>query len=341
MTERHAVGVITDVAGTELTDADRELLRAPELTGIIFFARNYASPEQLRALTASIRELRPDLLLTADQEGGRVQRFRDGFARFAPMMSLEPLYREDPDRACRLASDGARLLATELIQHGVDLTFAPVLDVEQDCSRVIGDRAFGHDPMIVATLAGAWSEGLNSVGMQAVGKHFPGHGGVVADSHLELPHDDRPETALADDISPFSSLIERRLLAGIMPAHVIYSAVDAEHTAGFSQVWLQEILRQQLGFEGVIFSDDLSMAGAASGGDFYQRSLSAAHAGANALVVCNNPEASVEVVRAVRTLQEQGHPLLSLTDWKPQAELPDSDEISTLKLRLNEAGLIL
>ncbi len=341
MMTRHPVGVITDVAGTELTAADRELLLEPELSGIIFFARNYESPDQLRALTSSIRELRPDLLLTADQEGGRVQRFRDGFSRVAPMMTLESIYLDDPGHACRLAFDGARLLATELIQHGVDLTFAPVLDVEQDCSRVIGDRAFGHDSKVVADLAGAWAEGLRSVGMLAVGKHFPGHGGVVADSHLELPHDHRPEAELAEDISPFSALIKRHLLSGIMPAHVVYSAVDADHTAGFSEVWLQQILRDQLGFEGVIFSDDLSMAGAASGGDFYQRSLAAAHAGANALVVCNNPEASREVVRAVRSLREQGYTPLSLAAWKPEAELPDSDETHKLKLRLSEAGLIL
>ena len=341
MTAKHAVGVITDVAGTELTSDDRELLRSPELAGIIFFARNYESPEQLRALTASIREVRPDLLLTADQEGGRVQRFRDGFTRFAPMMTFESLYRENPERACDLAYDGARLLATELIEQGVDLTFAPVLDIEQDCSRVIGDRAFGHDASTVAALAGAWAEGLKSVGMQAVGKHFPGHGGVVADSHHELPRDDRSDAELDEDIAPFSSLIQRRLLAGIMPAHVIYSAIDASHTAGFSSVWLQQILRDRLGFDGVIFSDDLSMAGAASAGDFYQRSFAAALAGANALVVCNNPQASREVVRAVRALRDQGHPSLSLTSWKPDAECPDADETTLLKLRLREAGLIL
>tara|TARA_B100001245_G_scaffold184696_1_gene142781 strand:+ start:58525 stop:59553 length:1029 start_codon:yes stop_codon:yes gene_type:complete len=339
--EIQPVGVVTDVQGLTLTPADRELLLRPELSGVIFFARNYESPQQLIELTASIRELRPDLLLSADQEGGRVQRFREGFSRFAPMLTLEARYREDESEACELAFLGGCLLATELIQHGVDLTFAPVLDVEKDCSRVIGDRAFAHDPDAVTALAGAWARGLNAAGMKAVGKHFPGHGGVVGDSHHELPTDYRPMSELAADIAPFAALIGAGLMAGIMPAHVIYPALDAQHTAGFSPLWLRRTLRSALGFDGVIFSDDLSMAGAASGGDFYERSLTAAAAGANALVVCNNPDASWEVVRAVQDLRQQGYPSLSLESWKPDCRLPADSETEQARTRLRDAGLIL
>ena len=336
-----AVGVVTDVAELVLTDADTELLQCPELSGVIFFARNYESPQQLRALTSAIRELRPDLLLSADQEGGRVQRFRDGFSRFAPMMVFEPLWRNNPESAVELAFLGGQVLATELIHHGVDLTYAPVLDIEKDCSRVIGDRAFGHSSEAVTALAGAWCEGLRSVGMKTVGKHFPGHGGVVGDSHHELPQDDRSVAELDDDISPFANLIQGGRMDGIMPAHVVYPAVDAEHTAGFSEVWLQQKLRAELGFDGVIFSDDLSMAGAASGGDFFHRSLAAAAAGANALVVCNNPQASWEVVRAVRQLRSEGRPPLSLTHWQPAVNLPGEEQLQQSRLRLQQAGLIL
>ena len=339
--EIQPVGVVTDVQGLTLTPADRELLLRPELSGVIFFARNYESPQQLIELTASIRELRPDLLLSADQEGGRVQRFREGFSRFAPMLTLEARYREDESEACELAFLGGCLLATELIQHGVDLTFAPVLDVEKDCSRVIGDRAFAHDPDAVTALAGAWARGLNAAGMKAVGKHFPGHGGGGGDSHHELPTDYRPMSELAADIAPFAALIGAGLMAGIMPAHVIYPALDAQHTAGFSPLWLRRTLRSALGFDGVIFSDDLSMAGAASGGDFYERSLTAAAAGANALVVCNNPDASWEVVRAVQDLRQQGYPSLSLESWKPDCRLPADSETEQARTRLRDAGLIL
>ena len=335
------LGVISNIEGTVLTPEDREFIFAPELSGLIFFARNYQSPEQLRALTDDISSLRPDLLLTVDQEGGRVQRFRDGFTRFAPMMAFEGCYQHDRAAALSLARHGGWLLAYELARQGVDLTFAPVLDIERDCSRVIGDRAFGHDAEAVTELAGAWGQGLRDAGMKAVGKHFPGHGAVVADSHLELPVDPRAREALDYDIRPFASLIRDGMLAGIMPAHVVYPDVDSDNTAGFSPIWLQQILRQQLEFEGVIFSDDLSMAGAASGGDFYQRSLAAAHAGANALVVCNNRAAATEVLRAVRDLRARGAASLSLQDWKVARPEPQESKKQQALGLLREAGLVI
>lgn len=340
-----AVGVIADIAGLELTDEDKTFLQQPEISGLIFFARNYQSPAQLKALTAELRKLRPDLLLTVDQEGGRVQRFREGFTRFAPMMAYEAIYKNDAQHALALAKDGGWLLAAELINHGVDLTFAPVLDIERDCSKVIGDRAFGHDADTVSALASAWIEGLQSAGMMAVGKHFPGHGAVVADSHLELPIDSRNADELDYDIAPFAELIAQQKLGGIMPAHVVYPAIDKEHTAGFSPIWLQHILRQQLGFTGTIFSDDLSMEGAASGGDFYQRSFAAANAGANALVVCNNRDAAQQVINATRDMVAAGSPRLDLTRWITSGDkdknISDTELTEAVKTRLANAGLII
>lgn len=335
-----AVGVIADLEGTELAAGDEEFLRNPALAGLILFARNYTDPQQLRELTAAVRHIRPDLIITVDQEGGRVQRFRSGFTRFAPMMTLEALYQQAPEAALVSAREGGWLLATELALHGVDLTFAPVLDIERDCSRVIGDRAFGHSAATVTTLASAWCEGLAAAGMRAVGKHFPGHGAVVADSHHELPVDARSLAELAYDLQPFATLISHGALAGIMPAHVVYPAVDAERTAGFSATWLQGKLRSELGFTGVIFSDDLSMEGAASGGDFYQRSLAAAAAGANALVVCNNRQAALEVLRAATDLHVQGSPQLNLSGWKVAVPETDTDKLEAVRARLHACGLI-
>jgi beta-N-acetylhexosaminidase len=343
------VGVIADIDGVELTPEDKQFLQQPEISGLIFFARNYQSSSQLKALCAALHELRPDLLLTVDQEGGRVQRFREGFTRFAPMMAYEAIYKNDAQRALALAKDGGWLLASELIAHGVDLTFAPVLDIERDCSKVIGDRAFAHNAEAVTALAGAWINGLESAGMKAVGKHFPGHGAVVADSHKELPVDSRSTDELDYDIQPFKALIADNKLGGIMPAHVVYPDVDPEHTAGFSAIWLQNILRKQLGFTGTIFSDDLSMEGAASGGDFYQRSFAAAHAGANALVVCNNREAAQQVINAARDMHSAGTQCLDLSDWMPSTKRAkhinntnaENNELTeAVKVRLANAGLI-
>ena len=295
-----SVGVIADIAGTQLTDADKAFITQPEISGLIFFARNYTSPEQLAALAADILALRPDLLLCVDQEGGRVQRFRDGFTRLPPMLKLESLYRNDPVLAEKTAHELGWLMASEVRACGVHLSFAPVLDIERDCSQVIGDRAFGHDAEVVTLLASAFVRGMNEAGMSAVGKHFPGHGAVVADSHLALPVDERSRDELDYDMRPFAELNSRGLLAGVMPAHVVYPAVDAVHTAGFSQRWLQQILRTELQFSGVIFSDDLTMAGAASVGSYADRAQAAVAAGANALVVCNVREGAQQVVDAVR-----------------------------------------
>ncbi len=320
-----AVGVIADIEGLSLSDADREFIRQPALSGLIFFARNYQSPQQLTALTREILALRPDLLLCVDQEGGRVQRFREGFSRLPPMMTLEALYQTNSTEALAVARSLGWLMAYEVRRCGVHLSFAPVLDIERGCSKVIGDRAFGHSAEAVTALAGAFIEGMATAGMAAVGKHFPGHGAVVADSHLELPMDERSLTELETDLQPFRDLMAGQKIAGIMPAHVVYTAVDANHTAGFSSLWLQQILRTQMNFSGVIFSDDLTMAGAASVGSYAERALAAMRAGANALVVCNNRGGAQQVIDTVAQAQGEGQQPLSLQWMQGPACTVDDD----------------
>ena len=287
--------VVIDVAGTELTDEGRRWLLHPLTGGVILFSRNYESPEQLDALTSAIHALRePALIICADHEGGRVQRFRQGFTALPAMRTLGAAWDENPQHAKQLAKDVGLVLAAELRATGVDLSFTPVLDIDHGNSSVIGDRAFHDKPHAVAELALALMHGLKQAGMSAVGKHFPGHGHVRADSHHELPVDDRPYEALREsDLVPFVKLIGAGL-AAIMPAHVVYTAVD-ERPAGFSPVWLKSILRDELGFDGLIFSDDLSMEGAAVAGGIVERAHAALDAGCDMVLVCNNPAAVDEL----------------------------------------------
>ena len=284
--------VMLDVAGTELTDDDRQRLAHRLVGGVILFARNYASPEQLARLTGEIHALRqPPLLIAVDHEGGRVQRFREGFTALPAMRELGAAWDSDPSRARKLAEAVGYVLAAELRARGVDLSFTPVLDVDHGNSSVIGDRAFHSNPRAVGDLAHGLMRGLSHGGMSAVGKHYPGHGHVTADSHHETPTDERPFSALeASDLQPFRRLIENGL-GGIMPAHVIYPDVDAQ-PAGFSEIWLKQILRRQLGFNGMIFSDDLSMEGARSAGDVVGRAMAAFRAGCDMVLLCNDPQSA-------------------------------------------------
>jgi beta-N-acetylhexosaminidase len=285
-----------DVEATELAAADRERLLHPMAGGVILFSRNFASLEQLRRLTAMIHDLRrPSLLIGVDHEGGRVQRFRDGFTAIPAMRELGIEWDDNPARARHLAQEVGFVLAAELRAHGVDLTFAPVLDVDHGSSSVIGDRSFHGDPHVVAELARSLITGFRRAGMVAVGKHFPGHGYVRADSHYEIPVDERAFADIeAGDLVPFRRLIEAGV-GGIMPAHVIYPAVDSR-PAGFSERWLKQVLRGQLGFDGVIFSDDMSMEAASVAGGVVERAQAALSAGCDMVLVCNDPHAAGEVL---------------------------------------------
>lgn len=288
--------VMLDVAGLALSDEEGERLAHPLVGGVILFSRNYASPEQLRALTAAIAATRtPAPVIAVDHEGGRVQRFRDAFSPIRPMRTLGTLWDGDVANAAAEARRIGGTIATELRACGIDFSFTPVLDLDYGRSGVIGDRAFHRNPNAVAHLAAALVDGLRDAGMASVGKHFPGHGYAEADSHTDLPVDERPLQALeTDDLVPFGALIGRGLDA-VMPAHVVYPAID-DVPAGFSARWLRDILRGHLGFDGMIFSDDLTMAGARSAGDIVQRADAALDAGCDVVLVCNDPGAADDLL---------------------------------------------
>ncbi len=297
MSERPLGPVMVDVAGLALTAEERERLAHPLVGAVILFRRNYASPEQLRALTAAIRAVRtPALLIAVDQEGGRVQRFQDGFTRLPPMRTIGEAYARNAALARNLAHATGIVIGAELAAHGVDFSFAPVLDLDFDrAGGAIGNRAFHRDPAVVGDLAGALVDGLACMGVAAVGKHFPGHGYVTLDSHVDIPVDDRELAAIeAEDMAPYRALVPRGL-AGVMPAHVIYPKVDP-HPAGFSSFWIGEVLRRRLGFRGMVFSDDLSMEAASVAGDVVGRAQAALAAGCDMVLVCNAPEQASRVL---------------------------------------------
>ena len=285
--------------GATLSAEERELLRHPQVGGVILFARNYQSPEQVRALADAIHALRqPRLLIAVDHEGGRVQRFREGFTRLPAVRRLGELFDQHPQRARQLARITGWLMAAELRAVGVDFSFAPVLDLDHGVSGIIGDRAFHHDPEVVADLAHAYRSGMQKAGMEAVGKHFPGHGGIAADSHLELPVDPRSYDQLAGaDLLAFERMIHYGL-AALMPAHVLYPQVD-DQPAGFSARWLKDILRQRLEFQGAIFSDDLDMAGAGLAGTPPERARAALAAGCDMVLACNDRAAAVAILQGL------------------------------------------
>ena len=301
--------LMIDIAGTALSNLDRERLRHPLVGGIILFSRNYQSREQLQALCADIHALRkPPLLIAVDHEGGRVQRFREGFTRLPAMRELGEWWNRAPQAAVDSTRLVGYLLAAELRALGVDFSFAPVLDLDWGHSGVIGNRAFHGNPEAVTMLAEGLIEGMRDAGMACCGKHFPGHGWAEADSHVAMPVDQRSLADLAPDMSPYRKL----KLDAVMPAHVIYPQVDAR-PAGFSPVWIN-LLRKDIGFDGVIFSDDLSMEGASVAGGIVERAEAARLAGCDMLPVCNAPDSVGEL----------------LASWQPQENPVSAARIAKL-----------
>jgi beta-N-acetylhexosaminidase len=319
--------LMVDVAGCELTAEDRQVLSHPLVGAVILFTRNFSSYVQLEDLVREIRAVRkPPLLVAVDHEGGRVQRFRQDFTVLPPQRAIGHAYDLDPDAGRRLAWQCGWLLAAELRSAGIDLSFAPCIDLDYGISEVIGDRAYHRDPEVVARLAVACMQGMRAAGMAATAKHFPGHGAVVADSHKALPVDRRPLGELADDLLPYRRMIANGLTS-VMVAHVLFPEVD-EAPAGFSSRWIQQELRWGLGFTGAVFSDDLSMGGAAFAGSVPERARRAIVAGCDLLPICNDRAAvlatlseldgAADPLSQVRLVRLHGRPLL------PRAELLQS-----------------
>ena len=306
--------LMLDLEGTHLTPAEAELLCQPEVGGVILFARNFSGRAQVEALIADIRAVAPHLLLAVDQEGGRVQRFREGFTRIPSMQRLTDSARGQGDAGLERLTDCGYLLAAEVLSTGLDFSFAPVLDLDRDHCAVIADRSFGEEPAWATEAARAFIAGLQEAGMAVTGKHVPGHGGVREDSHLEVPCDSRRLEQLREhDLVPFASL--SAVLDAVMPAHILFPEVDSR-TVGFSRRWLQDILRDELNFDGVIFSDDLSMKGADQAGGYVDKAALALEAGCDMVLVCNHRDGALEVL-----------------DWLRTHALAPSQRLSTMRAR--------
>ena len=318
--------LMLDIGNVQLSAEEREILAHPLVGGVILFTRNYADPEQLAALVSAIHGLRsPPLLVAVDQEGGRIQRFREGFTSLPPARLSGQVYDHDNDAGRRLAEATAWIMAAELRAAGLDLSFAPVLDLDHGVSSIIGDRAFHHGAEAVGELGRAWLLGMRRAGMAATGKHFPGHGAVRGDSHHMLPVDNRPlEEIRRHDLKPFERLIRLELPA-MMMAHVEYPAMDAM-PASLSRCWIVRELRERLGFTGAVFCDDLSMRGAAGAGDYAARARAALEAGCDMLPVCNN---RAGVMAILQGLGDYANPM---SQWR-LARLHGREQISPGELR--------
>jgi beta-N-acetylhexosaminidase len=291
--------VMADLAGIALEPVERELLQHPQVGSVILFTRNYESPEQLARLTAEIHDLRsPPLLVAVDQEGGRVQRFQAGFTRLPALREIGRRFGVDRGEGLALARELGWLMAAELRGVGVDMSFAPCIDIDYGVSRAIGDRALHPDAAAVAELGVAYMLGMRDAGMAATGKHFPGHGAVAADSHVALPVDRREWPDIEADLQPYRRLIANGLPA-VMVAHVVFPSVD-ERPASLSRAWVNGVLRGELGFQGAVFADDLSMAGAAAFGDIVARAGLAREAGCDVLPVCNDSQAVETLLESLR-----------------------------------------
>ena len=321
--------LMIDLAGPRIEADEREMLRHPLVGGVILFTRNFTDSEQLGSLVAAIHAARtPPLIVAVDHEGGRVQRFRETFSRLPPPRRLGHEFDANPRAGLALARRMGWLMAAELRAHGIDISFAPCVDLDYGLSEVIGDRAFHSRPDTVAQLAVAYMHGMRDAGMAATAKHFPGHGAVRADSHLLLPVDRRALADLADDLTPYRRLIDNGL-AGVMVAHVQFPAVDA-WPASVSSRWIRGILREELRFQGAVFTDDLSMGGAAVGGDIVERAGRALAAGCDMLLICNDRPAVVTVLERLATEPAPASQLRIIRmrgrDGRPWRELVESSE---------------
>jgi beta-N-acetylhexosaminidase len=312
---------MVDLSGTELTPEELEILRHPLVGSVLLYTRNYLNPQQITTLCSAIRELRsPALLIAIDHEGGRVQRFQDGFTRLPAVRFLGRRYDEDRTEALRAAHSVGWLLAAELRAVGVDFSFSPCVDLDYGLSEIIGDRAFHRDPEAVAALAAATLAGMREAGMAAVAKHFPGHGAVRADSHVALPVDRRPFADLEPDLRPYRLLIDNQLPA-VMAAHVEYPAIDTL-PASLSRRWITDILRGSLGFHGCVFADDLSMAAAAASGDVLTRVRLALHAGCDVLPIFNDRGAVRRVLGTLKPEATSPASLARLVRMRARGEAP-------------------
>ena len=325
--------IMLDVAGLELTSADRALLKLSSIGGVILFSRNYDSPDQITNLIREIRNIQnPPLLIAVDHEGGRVQRFRKGFTEIPPMRNVGRLYDINKKDACDLAYNIGWIIGAELRAVGVDLCFGPCVDIDWGASEIIGNRSFHKNKEIVEHLSYKYTCGLNKAGMQAVAKHFPGHGYVVADSHIELPVDQRSFSHLLDDIYPYEGLIRKNAIGAVMMSHIIYKQVDAM-PASLSEYWIKDHLRHQLRFNGVIFCDDLSMKALKPYGKLLERTKLALKANCDMVLMCNNRE---EAKDAARILRHQ----YSYSSMSRLARLIGKKSPTRLELMTSDAWLI-
>lgn len=301
--------IICDIAGLELNEEDKAILTNPLVGGLILFSRNYENMEQLEALVRSVRALRPELLITVDQEGGRVQRFKKEFSLLPALGSIGKLLDSgliEKEKVLQYAEYLGQLMAIEIQHVGIDLSFAPVIDCDKGLSQIIGDRAFHSSPEVISELAKAYIIGMGRANMCATLKHFPGHGSVVPDSHEELPIDSRPLSEIRQDILPFKELIQANIanVGAVMPAHIIFEAIDSL-PAGFSPIWLQTILREELGFTGAIISDDLSMKATLYLGNMLTRAQMALEAGCDAILICNDRESVKGVLKTLKDTRSE------------------------------------
>lgn len=329
--------LVLDIEGTVLTEADIRRISDPLVGMVILFTRNYENREQLTKLCHDIHAVKPGLLIAVDHEGGRVQRFREGFTQIPAMAKLGESWIDEPENTLLAAMACGYVMAAELRACGVDFTFAPCLDVNFNRSTIIGERAFSNNPNVITQLALAVVQGLRLAGMSNCGKHFPGHGWVIADSHLELPVDDRPyERLLFADLKPYRWM--GQALDSVMAAHVLYPKIDAK-PAGFSEHWLKKVLREELHFTGVVFSDDLSMKGALSEGTVTQRAESALQAGCDMLILCNDFEASDELLATLK-FEDSEERAERVKRLAPKGEADDWEKLTASALYKRSKALI-